>query len=96
MFMKSSEKGYLSFARLPDERDRQNDRGRTWSEGGDLWDYTLTFKGALPCKGSIRAVTKAEAIKYLKARHFANKDESDAANIEVHGKSNNQTKGYRK
>lgn len=93
MFMKSSEKGYLSFARLPDERDRRHDRG---SEIGDLWDYTLTFKGALPCKGSIRAVTKAEAIKYLKARHFANKDESDAANIEVHGKSNNQTKGYRK
>ena len=61
-------------------------RGITWSDKGCLWDYTITFKGAQPMKGSIRAETKAAALKLLKNRHLAH-EETGATQVTVHGKS---------
>jgi hypothetical protein len=64
----------------------QHNKGRTWTDKGVLWEYTLTFKGAMPMKGAIRAQTEAEALALLKARHQPD-EEAITTSIKVHGKS---------
>ena len=71
--------------------NNQHNKGRTWIDTGILWNYTITFKGLMPMKGSIKARTKQEAESFLRARHVASED-SIVQRITVHGKSNRRAK----
>jgi hypothetical protein len=64
----------------------QHDKERTWTDVGDLWDYTVHFKGLMPMHGCLRAKTKAQAAAFLKARHIHD-EKSAAYKVEIHGKS---------
>jgi hypothetical protein len=66
--------------------NNQHNKGRTWTDKGVFWDYTLTFNGALPMNGTIRAQTKEEALALLKARHQPD-EEATAISIKVHDES---------
>jgi hypothetical protein len=66
--------------------NNQHNKGRTWTDKGVFWKYTLTFSGAMPMNGTIRAQTKEEALALLKARHQPD-EEAIAISIKVHGES---------
>jgi len=66
--------------------NNQHNKGRTWTDKGVFWKYTLTFNGAMPLNGTIRAETKEKALALLKARHQLD-EEAAVIGIKVHDES---------